>query len=150
MKNEFIKKYEKSISGVLSCYDRVVIKGTLHAACFADGMMSIMNRKHTKYKYYRSFVSPFRDKIYQNTEQISNQEQVAIEFIRNSRAVRKEDLVQEKLAARGNQPGLVCILSAMERCNNYRYNYNKQTGESRLLSVNGRCLHYYFSICKGD
>ena len=144
MKNEFIKKYEKNISGVLSCYDRVVIKGTLHTACFADGMMSIMNRNHTKYKYYRSFVSPYRDKIYKNTEQLSKQTQVPIQFIRNSRAVRKEDLVQSELEIRGNHPGLVCILSAMEKCNNYRYNYNKQTGESKLISVKGRCLHYYF------
>jgi len=144
MKNEFIKKYKKSISGVLSCYDRVVIKGTLHTACFAEGMMSIMNRNRTKYKYYRSFVSPYRDKIHQNTERISKQTQIPITFIRNSRAVRKEDLVQAQIEIRGNQPGLVCILSAMERCNNYRYNYNKQTGESKLISVKGRCLHYYF------
>jgi len=34
---KFCKRYDTKIRGVLSCYDRVVIKGTLPGVCFADG-----------------------------------------------------------------------------------------------------------------
>lgn len=39
MENEFINKYQDKIQGVLGCYGRVVIKGTLYEACHAGGMM---------------------------------------------------------------------------------------------------------------
>jgi hypothetical protein len=31
-------RYSKNLAGVVSCYDRIVITGTLRGACYADGM----------------------------------------------------------------------------------------------------------------
>jgi hypothetical protein len=31
-------RYDDRLVGILSCYDRIVITGTLPGACFADGM----------------------------------------------------------------------------------------------------------------
>ncbi|MBK7234273.1 MAG: hypothetical protein IPI02_01085 [Sterolibacteriaceae bacterium] len=33
-------RYTENLAGVLSCYDRIVITGTLPGACFAEGMTS--------------------------------------------------------------------------------------------------------------
>jgi len=144
MKNEFVKKYQDKIQGVIGCYDRVVLKGTLHEACHSGGMMNILNRKGVKFKEYRNYVKPYRDAIVQNTKQIAQTEQVPIEFIRNSKKVRKEDLVQKHIELSGKRKGLICILSAMERCNNYRYKFDKVNQKSLLVSTGGKCLHYYF------
>ena len=144
MKNEFVKKYQDKIQGVLGCYDRVVIKGTLHEASHAGGMMNILNRKGIKFKDYPNFVAPYRNAIFQNAKQIAQAEQVSIEFIRKSKKVRKEDLVQKHIEESGKQNGLICILSAMEKCNNYRYKYDKLNQKSILVSTGGKCLHYYF------
>ncbi|TAK37787.1 MAG: hypothetical protein EPO28_11470 [Saprospiraceae bacterium] len=38
MKNEFIIKHESDIAGSLSCFDRIIIKGTLPLVSFAKGM----------------------------------------------------------------------------------------------------------------
>ncbi len=35
-------RYAENLTGVLSCYDRIVITGTLPGACFADGMTSFL------------------------------------------------------------------------------------------------------------
>jgi hypothetical protein len=35
-------RYHDRLAGVLSCYDRIVITGTLPGACFADGMTKIL------------------------------------------------------------------------------------------------------------
>ena len=37
--------YAERIAGVLSCYDRVVITGTLPTVCYADGMKRYLNAR---------------------------------------------------------------------------------------------------------
>ena len=32
------ERYDERIAGVLSCYDRVVVTGTLPGVCYAEGM----------------------------------------------------------------------------------------------------------------
>jgi len=63
-----------------------------------------------------------------------------VEFIR-TRGIRKEDRAQELLAKRGDHPGLVCILSAMEPCSTYKPWHNKQSGKTYLVPNDGKCLH---------
>ena len=48
------------------------------------------------------------------------------------------------LKDRGDQPGLVHIISAMEACESYRPWHDKQTGKTFLKPDAGKCLHYYF------
>ncbi len=48
MVNAFIKKYESTIDGVISCFDRVVIKGTLPSISYADGMAGLLYRKEVQ------------------------------------------------------------------------------------------------------
>ncbi len=38
MASPLVERYDDRIAGVLSCYDRVVVTGTLPAVCYADGM----------------------------------------------------------------------------------------------------------------
>ena len=39
MSQSLMDRYDDRISGVLSCYDRMVITGTLPGVCYADGMV---------------------------------------------------------------------------------------------------------------
>lgn len=144
MQNEFLKKYSSQIGGVISFYDRVVLKGTLPSVCHDGAMAKLLYSKGLFLKDFKAFVSPLRQQLIDNTLQIAKQEGIAIDFIRKPRAVRKEELVAQKIATRGTHPGLVCILSAMETCYSYEFHYNQKTGRPRLRATGGKCLHYYF------
>jgi len=48
------------------------------------------------------------------------------------------------LAVRGDHPGLVHIISAMEACDSYKPWHDKQTHRTSLRPDSGKCLHYYF------
>ena len=96
MKNSFIKKYSSKIQGIISCYDRVLIKGTLHSVSHAGAMVNLLYRKNVLLKDYPKFISPYRNKLFTNAEQIAKAEGLKIEFIRKVKAVRKEDLVGSK------------------------------------------------------
>ena len=68
---------------------------------------------------------------------------IGIAFIRK-RNVRQEDLVKQALTKRGEHPGLVCILSALEPCSTYQPWHDKATGKTFLRPGDGKRLHYYF------
>ena len=137
------ERYAEQIGGVLSCWDRMLIFGTLPRICFAEGMTSYLYEHHIRIFDYPRFAEPFRNQLRENAERLAAENGVEIEFLRR-RNMRKEDRVKEILARRGDHPGLVCIFSAMEPCSTYKPWHNKQTGRTYLLPDDGKCLHYYF------
>ena len=42
MEMQLSKRYAANLHGVLSCYDRILIVGTVPGACYADGMTSFL------------------------------------------------------------------------------------------------------------
>jgi hypothetical protein len=92
---------------------------------------------------YAKFAEPFRERLRENAERLAASAGIDVEFIRK-RNVRKEDLVKVALGKRGEHPGLVCILSAMEPCSSYKPWHDKRTGKTFLRPDDGKCLHYYF------
>ena len=140
----FIDRHEGIIHGVLGCYDRVVIQGTLPGICYAEGMTAILDSKKIRIFDYPRFAEPFRDAIRADAERVAAAAGVTIEFIRKIKGFRKEERIQHILAERGNHPGLVHVFSAMETCTSYKPWHNKTTGQTFLRYDTGRCIHYYF------
>jgi hypothetical protein len=137
------ERYSEHIAGVLSCYDRILITGTLPGACFAGGMTHILYSKGVRIFDYAQFTAPLRDRVRERAAAIAREAGIAIEHIAK-RHVRKEEVVAKILAERGDHPGLVHVISAMETCDSYQPWRDKQTGKSFLRPDSGKCLHYYF------
>jgi hypothetical protein len=138
------QKYEADLHGVLNCYDRIVITGSLHPLCYAKGMTSYLYANDIRIFDYTAFAQPLRDEIRANAEAIAQENGIEIEFIAKSKSFRKEDRVQEILRTRGEYPGPVHIFSAMEPCIAYKPWHDKQTGKTYVKMTPGKCLHYYF------
>ena len=96
------------IAGVLSCYDRILVFGTLPGLCFAEGMTSYLYAHQVRIFDYARFAQPLRDELRNNAERLAGENGMKIEPLRK-RNIRKEDLVEAVLAKRGRQPGLVAI-----------------------------------------
>jgi hypothetical protein len=137
-------RYAKAIVGVISCWDRLVITGTLPGVCHAAGMEAYLRAKGIRLFDYPRFAEPLRDEIRSNAERVAAEAGVTIEFVRSVHSFRKEDRVRAVLAKRGDAPGLVHILSAMEPCTSFEGWHDKKTGKTTLRYRDGKCLHYYF------
>jgi len=111
--------YHNEISGTLSCWDRVVVQGTLPGLSYATGMTSFLNAHPIRIFDYARFAQPLRDQVRHNAEKLAAQVGVEIEFMRKTSS-RKEARIKEVLERRGDHPGLVHILSAMEACASYQ------------------------------
>jgi len=138
-----LERYAKHIKGVLSCWDRVVITGTLPGVCYAAGMTQYLNAKGIRIFDFARFAEPLRERIRANAEALAAQAGIAIEFIAKAH-IRKEQVVARIVAERGEAPGLVAVLSAMEACESYKPWHDKASGKTFLRPDSGKCLHYYF------
>jgi hypothetical protein len=135
--------HSKNISGILNCFDRIILTGTLPQVCHSKGMTSYLYSKGVLIFDYPKFAEPFRDELRANAEQLAKDNGIEIEFVAKTH-IRKEDLVKKVLDKRGAHTGLVHIISAMEACGSYRPWHDKQSGKTFLKGSQSKCLHYYF------
>lgn len=131
------------IAGILSCYDRLIVRGTIPDFCYAQAMTTYMYAHRIRIFDYTQFAQPLREGLREHAEQLAADNGIAIEFIRRS-SLRKSEKIAALIQERGAHPGLVAILSAMEPCSTYKPWHDKATGKTYLRPDDGKCLHYYF------
>jgi hypothetical protein len=102
------EKYAESLDGVLGCYDRIVITGSLAELCYAKGMTRYLYAHDTRIFDYAQWAAPLRAEIRANAEAVAQAANLTIEYI-SKKNFRKEDRLRAILAQRGTQPGLVHI-----------------------------------------
>src|SRR5258706_11851632 len=124
-----LKRYADKIVGVLGCYDRLVLTGTLTAVAHPGAMATVLQREHIRCFDLGKYLDPLREEARQNAEAIATEHELKIQYLQNSQ-VRKEAIVAEVLAQRGPMPGLVHIISAVETCTKYSPWHDKQTGQT--------------------
>jgi hypothetical protein len=143
MSRSLTERYDERIAGVLSCYDRLVVTGTMPGVCFAEGMTRYLHAHSIPIFDYPAFASRLRDSLRERAAALAAEAGVTIEFVAKSH-IRKEDIVTRVLKRRGDHPGLVHVISAMETCDSYRPWHDKATHRNLVKPAGGKCLHYYF------
>jgi enoyl-[acyl-carrier-protein] reductase (NADH) len=132
MSQSLTERYDDRIADILSCYDRVVITGTLPTICYAEGMTRFLHASAIKIFDYAAFAQTLRDRVRDAAASLAAKAGVTIEHIAKNH-VRKEAVVQRVLEQRGEHSGLVHIISAMEACDAYRPWHDKS--RTRLSSA---------------
>jgi len=112
------ERYETKIAGVLSCLDRVVITGILPSICYAEAATNYLKSRNIRIFDYPKWAQSLRDEIRQRASHLAQKAKLTIHHQRKANE-DKEDYVAQVLQSRGDHPGLVCIISAMERCPTY-------------------------------
>src|SRR5258707_2240219 len=125
MTGSLTERYDDRIAGVLSCYDRVVVTGTLPTVCYAAGMTKFLYAIGVRIFDYPQFASTLRDRVRERAASLAAQAGVTIEHIAKSH-IRKEAVGAEVLERRCENPGLVHVISAMGACGAYQPWHGKQ------------------------
>jgi hypothetical protein len=82
--------YAERIAGVLSCYDRLVITGTLPTVCYADGMTRYLSTRGIRIFDYPDFARTLRERVRETAAALAAEAGVEIEHVGKPH-VRKED-----------------------------------------------------------
>jgi hypothetical protein len=96
LRQRLTERYRERLAGVLSCYDRIVITGTLPGACYAGGMTRFLSARQIQIFDYPRFTEPPRDRVRERAAELVDAAGMAIEHIAKSH-IRKEDVVAKVL-----------------------------------------------------
>jgi hypothetical protein len=90
------ERYSNELEGTVSCFDRIIITGSLQPFCYAQGMTRYLYQQGIRIFDYAQFAEPSRERIRENAEALAEANSVKIEFVRK-KEFRKENRVQQVL-----------------------------------------------------
>lgn len=141
-----LERYAKEIAGVVGCFDRLVVSGTLTEIAFPEAMDAVLHREGFRAFDIGLFAEPLRQRIRDNAVTLAQEAGMEIAYLSRSKGVRKEDLVAKVLARRGQDPGLVHVLSVVESCSTFKPWRHPQKGQPGLRMQTGKCSTYDFYL----
>ena len=103
MSRSLTERYDERICGVLSCYDRLVVTGTMPGICFAEGMTRYLHAHSIPIFDYPTFASGLRDGLRERAAVLAAEAGVTIEF------VAKKLISARKTLSRAPSSGAVTI-----------------------------------------
>jgi len=145
-----VTRYGKEIAGVLGCFDRLVVTGTLTEIAHPEAMDSFLYREGFRAFDIGLFAQPLRQRIRDNAVELARAAGIEIEYLSRSKGIRKEDLVAKVLVRRGDHLGLVHIISVVESCTTFKPWRNPKTSQPGLRMQSGKCSTYYFYLIDPD
>ena len=83
------ERYKHQIAGILSCYDRIIIQGTVPGWCYASGMTEYFYQHQMRIFDYAKWAEPLREALRQNMERLAADNALEIEFVRSKKSFRK-------------------------------------------------------------
>jgi len=137
----FIEKHHEKITGVISVFDRIILKGYLPISypAAAEGFFARNNKLLMTFK---DFTSEQTDALRTHAMDYAARANRPYEYLREH--VRKEEYVREIAKRDGITDGLICVLAINEQNHTFALRYGK--GRPRLARCSPRCLtlYYYF------
>jgi hypothetical protein len=135
----FIVKHQDKITGMISCFDRILFKGYLPIG-HADGMEAFLNRHGILFKDFKHFASTCSETLKVHAMEVARKAKRPFEYLNSS--IRKEEKARDIARRDGVTQGLVCVFSIVEACHSFKLKYGD--GRPRLAASTPRCLCLYF------
>ncbi len=116
---QFIAKHQDQIAGVLSGFDRLVLRGTLRSIAYSQGMSQYLWSNQILLKDFGSHVEQVSERL----KAASLAEVVAagrpVRYLASS-TVSKEKIARRIAAEDGMTGGPVCVLTCVEPCRTFQ------------------------------
>ena len=137
------ERYADEVVGKLACFDRMIIFGTWLGLCHEGAVTRELERRGLGAFDLGSFAQPISDAVRARAIALAQEQEMEITYLPDWNT-DKEEIAQAQWRARGERPGLVCILSAVENCQTFKPRKGRPGRPAWIKMTRGRCLHYYF------
>ena len=138
----FIARHADKITGVLSGFDRLVLRGTLRPLAYVGGFGAFLWRRGVLLKDFGEFVRRTSDRLKLgslNLADMAGRPHIYLPSARTS----KEKIARKILAEDPVDAGLICLLSTVEPCTTFEIHRNRHTKKLELQKKFGKCKHLY-------
>ena len=115
---DFVEQYSERVTGVVSCFDRVLFKGYLPLG-FGRAMERLIGNQGLLLKDFKRFVTTHYKTIKDHAEAMVNKQQRLFIYL-YSNTIRNEDEARRLAQSDGITQGLVCVFRALEGCQSFK------------------------------
>ena len=131
--SQFIQRFGDKITGVLSGYDRLVLRGSLLAIIFPEGMKRVLRLKKVLLKDFGQWAQRRTGQLKQASCQAARDQNRPIVYLPPA-STDKEETARKIAAKEGITAGLVAILTCLEPCKSFEIHRNRRTHKLELAS----------------
>jgi hypothetical protein len=135
----FIEKHQKNITGVISVFDRIILKGYLPIS-YPQAAESFFARTNRLLMTFKDFTSEQTDVLRTHAMQVAKEANRPYEYLREH--VRKEEYVRQIAERDAITEGLICVLAINEENHTFALRYGKD--RPHLARCSPRCLTIYY------
>lgn len=139
----FTDKYRDDIFGTNSCFDRVVVSGSLVPISYVEGLSRFLSANKILFKEFQAHAKSLAQLLKEHAQSLAEDAHAPYIYL-NDGKTRKETLVKSFIEERGEHPGLVAVLSALEVSGSFDIFKNRERHKLELVSRPRKCLHFYF------
>ena len=143
--NEFVRKHEDRIHGVLSCFDRMLFRGYLPIMS-GWSMAQLLQAHEIDCTSVKPFLLANAERVKAHAVALARKHGRPFEYL--SSKLRKEDAARKIAERDGIVEGLVCVFSALEPCRTFSLRFT--TGQPCVQSAKRKCLHLYYYFIDRD
>jgi hypothetical protein len=138
----FLQNHAKDVIGVLSGFDRLVLRGTIRQLAYLDGMRSYLSTRSVLLKDFGGHVQEMTKALKDAVTGAVEKRGRPVVYLQSS-ATRKEDVVREIAKRDGITEGTIALLTCVEPCWSYDIFRNRQAKKLELQSRYRKCLSLY-------
>jgi len=140
---KIIDKFKDKINGVLTGFDRMIIKGHIMQLFSDSGKRYFLSQENVLLKDFGEYAEKVTKSLKENVEKILEEASRPLIYL-NSSKTSKEGTAQDVLKRDPVEEGLICVVSTLEMGPSLEIKKNKQTQKLELKNGQRKCLHYYF------
>lgn len=137
--NDFVQRHLSSVTGWLSGFDRLRLRGTLRMLSHTGGFASFLRLIGVKIKDFAPYVRQTTEKVCQASEAVAVAAGRPVIYL-PSAATSKEEIARQIMERDDVRSGLVCVLRCVEPCLSYDV---RKWGAPELRAGTRKCLHHY-------
>jgi hypothetical protein len=138
----FVQRHAQIVTGVLSGFDRLVLRGSLRLFAYTSGLLKYLCHHHIKLKDFGTHSKQLSDRIIEASLKPVEEAGRPIIYLPSSKD--DKEAIARDIAARDQvKQGTICVLKTVELCRSYEVSGNAQTHRIELRPRDRKCLHLY-------
>ena len=136
----FLRTFGSLVLGILSGFDRLLLRGTLRQLYSPEGMHCYLSANGVLLKDFEAHCKQITQRLLQASLVQAAKDLGAFRYLNSSRL--DKDLIARQFAdRRGLSEGLVCVLQCVETC--WSFGLRGGQGRLRIQGQERRCSHLY-------
>lgn len=140
---QFFERYGDRVKHVLSCPDRMLLRGTFPSLCRVEGMGPWLGYHRVLLKDFALFAQKQSDRLKEHAQAFARERHRPYEYLASSK-ISKQKRAGEIAERDGIREGLIAVFSCVESCFTFTVRKNREQKRIELARRESRCLYLYF------